>query len=221
MKPMIARTCLLAALAASAAGCIVTERTEHVLYLEPDGAVTWTVIEHELRSDADEPAARRQEEADYLAAVAAGTQPIADSLRRLGGRSLVSYLARDRRPYTTWTEARFDSVAELADALLAELGVPGGAVLTHEGDLHRLEVELWLPDETASVEDDGDDVFLPLADAVEDHRLVLTAGSFVEARGFHLEDDGRAAVVEKLSDEEIEAAGGRIVLSLAWSTDGA
>lgn len=219
MKHLITRACLLAALAAAVTGCIVTERTEHVFYLEPGGAVTWTVIEHELHSNADNPEDCQREEAEYLASFAAGTHPIANSLRRLGGHSLVSYLARDRGPYTTWTEARFDSVAELTETLLAELEIPGNARLTREGDLQRLEIELRIPEVDPSSSDDEDDATLPLIDAVEDHRLVLTSGSFVEARGFRLDDDRRAAVVEEIPDEVIEA-GGRVVLSLVWSTAG-
>ena len=40
---------ILAALAAiPAAGCLVGERS-HTLYLEPDGSVTWTATERDIR----------------------------------------------------------------------------------------------------------------------------------------------------------------------------
>ncbi len=56
MKHFIVIT--LAAVLAS--GCIVKE-TRHDLYLEPDGGLTWTVLETGIRAEGGKPEDRREE----------------------------------------------------------------------------------------------------------------------------------------------------------------
>ena len=46
------RTIPLLAAAFLLQGCLVKETT-HTLYLEEDGTLTWTVLEHAIRSDAN------------------------------------------------------------------------------------------------------------------------------------------------------------------------
>ena len=92
-------------------GCLVKDTT-HTLYLDPGGAVTWMVLERDIRSDEEERAPRDEEEREYLDAFARGEHGVALALRRLDGDVRTTML-RAERPYTTMTEARFDSIAEL------------------------------------------------------------------------------------------------------------
>ena len=61
--------------AIGAAGCLAAD-TSHVLYLRPDGAVTWAVLERDVRSRDDDPLVRAREESEFLAAAGAARHPI-------------------------------------------------------------------------------------------------------------------------------------------------
>lgn len=207
------------ALALVAAGCLVTTETRHTFYLDPQGGVTWGVLELELRSDEDDADARRREEAEYLASFAAGEHPIAEALRGLGAQPVTAQLVRARRPYTTYTEGRFPSVAALAETVLAKLSIPGSAWFERDGEAVRLVVEMWPEEADEAAADAALEELSALLDAVERHRIVLTGGHFTAAQGFRLEDKGRVAVGEKITEESLAADGGRVVLSLTWRAD--
>ena len=102
------KTLIACLVALMVAGCIVKE-TRHTLYLEPDGSLTWTVVEEQVRSDADTAEDREREESEYLALVA-GDYPVAAALSSLRGFDVRTNLVRERRPYLVVTEAGFDSV---------------------------------------------------------------------------------------------------------------
>ena len=76
---------LVAILSVISTGCLLKE-TSHTLYLRPDGAVTWSVLERDIRSDEADPDKRRSEEEAYLAAVAAGEHDVAKALDVLGAQ---------------------------------------------------------------------------------------------------------------------------------------
>ncbi len=207
---------LLATLALGlfATGCLVKETT-HTLYLEPTGEVTWIVLEKDIRSTADEPAERVGQEREYLDAFAQGTHPVALGLRRLGG-DVSTTMVRAKRPYTTVTDARFSSVAELAEELLFAAGIPGRVDLeTAEAERTlRLTLETELADEDAFDED-----LQALVEDLESYRLVLTDGEFIAAQGFRLEQDSTRAVLEEIDEDELERRGGVLELVLSWSVD--
>ncbi len=56
-----------------ATGCLVGETT-HGLYLDPDGGVTWTVRQQDVRSNSEE--RRAEEEESFLANVRAGRHAV-------------------------------------------------------------------------------------------------------------------------------------------------
>lgn len=220
---------VLLALAAAAllTGCLAKETT-HTLYLDTDGSLTWTVLEKEIRSVADDPAERVAEEQEYLELFAREDHPVAAALRRLGGEISTRSL-RAERPYATLTEARFENVAALGDTVAAALGVPGRAVLETIGHAdgrveRRLRVVLELPEEEDDLLGDDDEILLALVEEPEAYRIVLagdpsTTVRFTEARGFTLEADD-VAVFEGLSDDELERRGGVLELELGWSVEG-
>lgn len=206
--------------------CLAKETT-HTLYLEAAGGLTWAVLEKDIRSVADDPAERAAEEHEYLELFAREDHPVAAALRRLGGE-VSTRMLRAERPYATLTEARFEDVAALGDAIAASLGIPGRTVLETVGHddgriERRLRVVLELPEEDDDLLGDDDEILLALVEEPEAYRVVLTGDPstsvrFTDARGFTLTADD-VAVFEGLSDEELERRGGVVELELGWSVE--
>lgn len=205
----------LAMIALLTAGCLI-KHTRHTLYLEPDGAVSWMVIEKDIRSVADDPQERDAQESEYVHLFAAGEHPIAVALERLGGANLRSSWLRDRRPYATVTEADFASLETLVRELFAQLAVPGEVTLSREGSRHDLVVTVLVEDEGEELPEGGEDL-LALVEDVEAYRIVLTSGRFVDAEGFTLLEDDTVAMFDELVEDEIAALGGVVTLRLSWS----
>lgn len=193
-------------------GCLVKETT-HTLYLDPNGEVTWMVLERDVRSDKEKRAPRDEEEREYLDAFARGEHGVALALRRLGG-DVRSTMLRAERPYTTMTEARFGSIAELAENMLAGLAIPGRVELRTEGGERHLRITL----EPAHADDDvlHEELLELVLEDRESYRIVLTDGAFTAARGFRLVADGTQAVLEEIPEEEVESRG-VLELGLSWS----
>lgn len=180
----------------SSTACLAS-KTSHVLYLSPSGAVTWTIHDRDVHSDAAGRSQRAQEEGDFLFAVRNRTHGPLLALEALGGRNATSELVRQERPWDAVTTARFDRIDGLFDALLRELGVEGRASLTSAAGLTTFRVE-WDEDETGSDESPA----LELAELLEASRVVLTEGRFVAAEGFVVSQDGREArLAERASVE--------------------
>jgi hypothetical protein len=186
---MTRRFCLLLALVAAplASGCLV-KTTTHRLYLSPHGALTWSVLEQDIRSSASNDGDRATEEATFLQGVASGSHPVLEALRRLAPYHTSLRLLRSERPYTIVTEARFERIDVAALKLFAELGIAGTASLQRTGAEWTLIVAL---DFTAV----GDELDTPVTALIEEfdrYRLILTEGRFVAATGFTIVDDGAA-----------------------------
>ena len=171
-----------------ATSAFLATRTSHVLYLTPSGAVTWTVHERDVHSDAAERSQRAQEEGDFLRAIQHRTHGPLLALEGLGGRNATSALVRTERPWDAVTTAQFDRIDGLFDALMRELGVQGRAALTSSGALTTLRVE-WTEDHPGAEESPA----LELVELLESSSVVLTEGRFVAAEGFVVSQDGREA----------------------------
>ena len=193
-------------------GCIVGE-TSHRIYIEPGGLVQWVVLETELRSNADTPERRANEEARLVESVVVDDHPVRRAFELLGAQDSRSELLRDRRPYAVWTEARFRSVEEVVREALYWLGIRGEVSFTTIDGISRLQV--WLPpDQDDEVVDES---VLNLVADLEDYRIVLTEGRFVEAMGFELEEEGRVAVPKAPIEQDDDRAAAPLVLVLAWT----
>src|SRR5262245_49539960 len=82
---MIRRLCIpLVLLAVPLTSACIVKETTHRLYLSPRGALTWTVLEQDVRSTESNPANRASEEQAFLDGVASGTHSAFDALARLG-----------------------------------------------------------------------------------------------------------------------------------------
>ena len=187
----------------ASSGCLVS-KTSHVLYLSPSGAVTWTIHDRDVHSDAAQRSQRAQEESDFLRAIQNRTHGPLLALEAIGGRNAASELVRTERPWDAVTTAQFDRIDGLFDSLLRELGVQGRASLISAGGLTTLRVQ-WREEDPGVEESPA----LELIEFLETSRVVLTEGRFVAAEGFIVSQDGREA-----SLDERASAGRRV--SLTW-----
>ena len=208
MKVMLMLTIVLPACLASV-GCIEKE-VDHTLYLDPDGAVTWVVLEREIRSTSKDPRERAEEEQEVLDLWAKNEHPMAIALGELHPLSLDCQLVRAERPFMIVTSARFPQVDDALQGLYGEMGVRNEATLERSAEKTRMEWKLW----TGEIDDEEVEVFE--ASLTEELKFVLTRGRFLEAEGFEISSDGSVAVIE--FDEEIAADESEILtLSLTWT----
>jgi hypothetical protein len=176
------------------AGCLVKDTT-HRLYLSPDGAVEWTVLERDVRSSDSAPSERWREEQAYLDSLHAATHPVQEAFRQLSPSESSARLLRAERPYAMLANARFPRADVLVARLLEELGIPGSASLRQRGDEMTLAVAVDL----SGLDDHDAEVQSPVVALAEDiarYRIVLTDGSFVSSEGFAIVDEGTAADVK-------------------------
>ncbi|MHC4698117.1 MAG: hypothetical protein ACYTFA_15395 [Planctomycetota bacterium] len=214
------------------AGCDEDMRkdTSHTFYLDPDGAVTWMVLEKDIRSVAEDLQERREGEEELLAARRSGHHVIADALAMLDPLWVETRILREERPYMAATEARFASVDEVVQVFMDLSNAPVTAELRREDNQARLMILCDLeapedPEQEDGVENDDDEgeLLMALVDDAEDYRLVLTDGEFTDTRGFRVEERGTVAILLEQSDEEIEAIeevdeyGRTVVHSLTWA----
>jgi len=187
---MIRRCCLLLVLAAApfASGCLA-KTTTHRLYLSPGGALTWSVLEQDVRSSESNPGSRTAEEDRFLQGVASGSHPVLEAFARLAPDQTSLRLLRSERPYTVVTDARFERIDAGTLKLFAELGIPATATLRRTGDEWTLLVSLDL---TAASDVEPDTPVTALIEEFDRYRLMLTEGRFVAATGFAIVDDGTA-----------------------------
>jgi hypothetical protein len=169
-------------------GCLV-KATTHRLYLSPRGALTWSVLERDVRSNDSNPSTRASEEQAFIDAIAGGAHPTHEALARLVPYHTSVRLVRAERPYTVLTDARFERVDAVVEKLLSELQIPGKATLRRAGEEWTLTVEVDL---SSVHEDDVDSPVAALVEELDRYRVVLTEGRFVAASGFEIEDDGAA-----------------------------
>jgi len=180
-------------------GCVERD-VAHVVYLKPDGSLTWTILEREARSNADDPAERQREETDFLLSRQVGSNHLATALTQLGAHRVRTVRLRDERPFAIWTEGTFRSATELIDCLLTELDLTGSSRLELAPAEGRLDIRIDLPDPEA-------DIGPELTPEIEELLLLdtfairLTEGRFLEAVGFELSEDGTEAVPFDLAGE--------------------
>jgi hypothetical protein len=208
---MISGVCGVMVAAAICSGCLRKEVT-HTVYLDPSGVV-WSVIERDVRSDENEPAARIREEQDYFLAASAGTHGVAQAFRRLGAQKVTTTWLRRERPYSVMTEARFTDVRQLAMAILRDAQAQGDVSLLREGCQTRFNVRVDLE---SAADSDDDSALGELLTDLETYRFVLTEGRFISADGFEILEDGSIAV----PDKKKTATDGVLTLSLVWADEG-
>lgn len=202
----IAITCVLLPL-----GCMLDETT-HVLLLEPDGTVTWRVLQDLLRSDRDVVRDRLGEEDRFVDEVDTGEDHWSTALSDYGARDVDAWLLRDRRPYSLVVEGRFDDFEQLTQAVIDDAEVDAEVTLQQQGNrvFYRVAVEAPEGQDDEGDEDDG------WQWVAHRFRIALAEGRFVDSRGFDLSEDGVVAVPRRLTEEEADEFDGVLVYTLTW-----
>lgn len=205
----------LAAAALLTGGCLLKDVTE-TWYVAEDGAVTWVVIEKDVRSDAQAAADRQVEEMGYYQAVQREDHPAARGFRALGATKLRTRILRSEWPYTVVTEGRFTGLDVIGQRLIAGTGLAGTSVTVRDGttwewtftvrDPHASDANVRVDEDITSLMNDLDKL-----------EAVLASGRFESAQGFDISSDRRKATFDEdqLKDADENSV---IVLRLTWNT---
>jgi hypothetical protein len=195
------------AVALNGSACIQKE-TRSVMYLDPDGSVTWSILESDVRSDAATPAERAGEEEGYRREMLANPTPLVAWLDALGGRAITRTVLKYTAPFEAHTVARFDRL----DALLVSICQAAGSRCVSDIASDGRRTRMTLEQVGEAGEGTGTDVGT-VTDVLDGLRLVLGEGTFVEAVGFTLKDGRTATLSDDLDAEHIR-------LVLAWDVPG-
>ena len=211
----------LAAVALMTSGCLdfvgFVKDTTPIIYLEPDGTVTWTVLEQEVRWNGGTPEEGAREDKEFFAAVSAGRHPVALAFGRLNAMDVRTLILRADRPYTVQTEARFARFDRLMARFMVKLG--GEAISTLQRQDGTVTWTLTASESTASTASDKDDYVNALGDLFERGQLVLAAGHFTGAVGFDLSSDGRVATIQSPDHQQSDDTDSDkpLYFSLTWT----
>jgi hypothetical protein len=215
IKLIVAAT-LLAFVLLPLAGC-KDDETRHLIYIEPDGSVTWRTIEDLVRSDEDDPRKRLAEEEKWVDKTLDHEEGWSAIMQGLGAREIQQWFLRDTRPYTVVTEATFDDmrdVVERADVYCE--ADENQTTLERDGDRWTLTTTVETTDETWKyIADAAGHVWIL---TMLESRIVASQGRFIEAEGFELSNDGVIATPLPLTDDEIAEQPKQVVYSLTWDT---
>ncbi len=203
------------AFAALSGGCLVKD-TNATLCLEPDGAVTWTVIERNIHATGDTPADRQREEEEFMALVGAGQHPNAVAFRSLGATDVRTEVISSSWPFAVLTQAHLRNVADAFQVLLDRVPeLHARSVMQRDGDRTTWTLSLEKADDAAQTGADNSDPF-PASLLDDDQPTILMRhGQFIAANGFDISDDNRVAKLADLDDWDWDK-NPRMVLSLTW-----
>jgi hypothetical protein len=190
-------------LAALGDGCIEKD-TRSVIYLDPDGSLTWTVLETDVRSGSEKPADRTQEEAEYRRTMLSNPTPLVLLFESLGGRQVSRTVLKDTVPFEVHTTAKFDRIDTLFERMCAAASYFCVAGVANDGRRTTLTIEMVSELEVPGPEQDA------MTDALGTLKLVLVEGRFVGASGFALTGTRTATLDEKVVD------GDPVTITLTW-----
>ncbi len=210
----IRRACavMIAATLASS-GCLLKD-VGHTWYIDSTGAVTWVVIEKDVRSDAQAEADRRSEEQTFYQDVLREVHPAARGFRALGAARLRTRILRSEVPFVVVTEGRFDGLEEVGQRIISMSGLAGTSVLTRDGASR--EWSFAIRDPHAEDARPNEDVMALLGD-LDTLQVVLVTGRFESAQLFELSSDRRVATFDKSQVNVFDEAA-TLTLKLKWST---
>jgi hypothetical protein len=192
--------------------CLLKDVTE-TWYVDENGAVTWVVMEKDVRSDAQAAADREDEERTYYQGVKQENHVAARGLRALGADRLRTRILRGELPYTVVTEGRFMGLDVLGQRVIIATGLAGTSVLTRDGN--TFEWTFTIRDPHAESPKADEDVSALMGD-LDKLQVVLATGRFESAQLFTLSDDRRVATFDEsqLKDADENAV---VVLRLKWT----
>ena len=201
---------LIGLTALSSTGCI-EKNVVNTIFISPS-AVAVSVLETEIRSDANILADRLREEGAFVQAANAEQHSTATDLRDIGALSVKTTWIRRERPYGLLTEAQFTDLRTLVVTVMHEAKVAGDVSVTHDGC--DTIATGWIKVDTRDEQTNA--TIGSLDSDLQSVRFVLTEGRFTNADGFTLSDDGVTAVL----DAKKRLADGLLNFSLRWTADG-
>jgi hypothetical protein len=208
-----------ALLVVSAAAACIKRESVVTWYVDPSGSVTWSVLERDIRSDADDRTERHNEEESFLTLAKSREHPAGTGLTRVAGIGVKSTIIKDKAPFVVLTEAQFSGLDQLGRRFMSAYRLSGTSLVTHEGDAWIWTLTI---DEVPEDGDGGDDdksaweLEAILGDKLQ---VALREGRFTKAKGFSINDDGRIATLSKdIFDADIKQ-NGPITLQLVWEID--
>lgn len=211
----IATAALLAVALLPLAGCKEDE-SQHLIFIEPDGTVTWRVIEDLVRSTEDDPVKRIEEEDEALDELEAGEGGYLTIFEDIGAREVEMRYLRDTRPYTIVTRATFDDLEDLVVLLDEACEEDHPTTLTRDGSVWTLQAEIDT-EGTDWAELAGNDGKLWSLTWVE-ARIAASQGRFIEAERFELSEDGAIAKPLPLDEDDLRERPEQVVYRLVWDT---
>jgi hypothetical protein len=220
MRRLLVRAAIVVAFLGTAClstGCLVKD-TSATLCLEPDGAVTWTVLEKNIHATGDTPADRQHEEDEFMSLVAADKHPKAVAFRTLGGLNVRTDVVSSHWPFAVLTEARFPDVAQIFQKLFDRIPeLNGRSTLERDGNRTTWRITIEYDADAAQSESKEDETAGVLFDYFDDRQpvCVMRHGQFVDAVGFDITDDGRVAKIKQMDDHDWDKDP-TLVLSLTW-----
>jgi hypothetical protein len=194
-------------------GCLQREVRE-TWRLQPDGGVMWSVLESEVRSDAQAVVDRQNEETAFLLAVQREDHPIARAFRELHFANVKTRLLEAVAPFTVFTGANAGRIDGLGQRLISAFWLQGTSVLTREGDTWQWTFSVRDP-HAANVDAPVSDDLTSLMGGLSELRVVLSSGRFDEAQGFTLSGDRRIATFK--DPDESSSTEATLVLRLKWT----
>ena len=209
---ILRRAAMLVTLSVLAAGCLLKEES-HTWYIDQAGAVTWTVSEKDVRSDAQAMVDRYSEESSYWQAVKSEMHPMGRGLRLLGAEKLRTRVLRAEAPFTVVTEGRFSGLDELGRRLLAHAGLSGSSVVLSTNGTWEWTMTARDPHASDNSSERVDDGLMALLANLDRLQVVLVTGRFDSAAGFTLSQDQRIASIQSDSSNSQETT---ITLNLKW-----
>ena len=199
------------AAALASGGCLLKD-VSHTWYLDQAGAVTWVVMEKDVRSDAQAEADRWNEEETFYQDVLREVHPAARGFRALGAARLRTRILRSEVPFTVVTEGRFDSLEELGQRIISMSGLAGTSVLTRDGASR--DWTFTIRDPHAESPRPNEDVMALLGD-LDTLQVVRVTGRFESAQLFELSADRRVAKLDKTQLNDVDE-NAMVVMKLRW-----
>jgi len=196
-------------------GCL-TDETSHTLYLHPDGSITVSVLQLNIRSDGETAHARLKEENDFLVNAQGNAHPAAEELQELGAHSIRTTILRDKRPYAVLTEGRVASIELLIREILGDES--GGQVHVNFENIDS-EARLTITCECAPYLADAAAPCDELHEAFSTEPLILTEGRFIRATGFEIDDTRRRARLLSTDELDLNSNKTSVGYSLVWETN--
>jgi len=200
-----------AALLIAAAACIQEENAV-TLFLDPNGPVTWSILERNVRSDSKNRDERQTEESQFIIAARVHQHPAMTGLQRMAASDLKDSILQDKPPYSVMTEGHFRNLEEMGRRLFLAYRITGTSVVSHDK-----EKTIW----TLTIESIPEDI--PEQDTAEltalfgdKFHVALREGEFVEAQGFSINDDRRIAELSGQLFEDRKSDDPPKVLKLVW-----